>query len=79
MRVFPDLRQNIYLQTQMDKTEYMHIKLLDIPQGFIEGYILTQLIQNGWVYFEILHVCYGLPQYGKLSNDLLLTLLKKSG
>ena len=39
----------------MDCPEYVRIKISEIPQEFIEEYILTQLIQNGWIYFEILH------------------------
>ena len=27
---------------------------------------LTQSVQNGWIYFEILRSCYGLPQSGRL-------------
>ena len=29
-----------------------------------------------WIYFEIFRGCYGLPQSGKLSNDLLITILE---
>ena len=63
----------------MDQNEYVHIKLLDILQEFIEEYNLTKLVQNGWIYFEIICGCYGLPQSGRLVNDLLHTQLKKSG
>ena len=63
----------------MNRPEYVRIKLLDIPQEFIEEYDLTPLVQNGWIYFEILCGCYGLPQRGKISNDLLHTSLKKAG
>ena len=57
----------------------MRIKLSDIPQEFIEEYDLTKAAQNGWIYFEILHGCYGLPQSGRLANDLLRTRLAKAG
>ena len=39
----------------------------------------TQLVQNGWIYFDILWGCYGLPQSGRLANDLLSTRLEKVG
>ena len=46
----------------MDWPEYVRIKLLYIPQEFIEEYILTEVVENEWIYFEILRGCYGLPQ-----------------
>ena len=46
----------------MERSEYVRIKLSDIPHEFIEEYDLTQAVQNGWIYFEILCGCYGLPQ-----------------
>ena len=63
----------------MERSKYVHIKLSDIPQEFIEGYDRTQAVQNGWIYFEILHGCYGLPQSGQLANDLLRTRIDKTG
>ena len=62
----------------MDQSEYIHIKLSDIPQEFIEEYNLSKASQNGWIYFEILRGCYGLPQSGRLANDLLRTRLEKA-
>ena len=63
----------------MERSEYVRIKLSDIPQEFIEEYDPTQSVQNGWIYFEILRGCYGLPQSGRLANDLLHTRLEKEG
>ena len=57
----------------------MRIKLSDITQEFIEEYNITQLVQNGWIYFEILRDCYGLPQSGRLANELLRTRPEKAG
>ena len=59
----------------MERSEYMRIKILDIQQEFIKEYDLTQADQNVWIYFEILRGCYGLPQSGRLTNDLLRTRL----
>ena len=67
--------KNFYLQTPMEQSEYVRIKFSDIPQEFIEEYDLSKAAQNGWIYFEILHSCYGLPQSGRLSNNLLRTHL----
>ena len=72
MRALSDLTQkNAYLQTPIYRPEYVRIKLSEISQEFIEEYNLTQLVQNGWIYFEILRGCYGLPQFGKIANNLL--------
>ena len=57
----------------------MRINLLDILQEFIEEYEFTQAVQNGWIYFGIFCGCYGLPQSGRLINDLLRTHLEKAG
>ena len=35
------------------------------------------MIHNGWIYFEIVRGCYGLPQSGMLANNLLRTCLNK--
>jgi hypothetical protein len=47
------------------------IKILDIPQEFINEYKLTGLDWDGWIYFEIRQGCYGLPQAGIIANNLL--------
>ena len=76
--VWFDFKKQI-LQTPMDQPEYVRIKLSDISQKFIEEYNFTQLVQNGWIYFDILRGWYGLPQPGRISNDLLCKHLEKSG
>ena len=63
----------------MERSEYVSIKLSDIPQEFIKKYDLTEASQNGWIYFYILRGCYGLLQSGRISNNLLRTRLEKSG
>ena len=63
----------------MDRSEYVRIKLSDIPQEFIEEYDLTQSVQNVWIYFDIIRGCYGLPQLFQLTNELLRTRLEQAG
>ena len=63
----------------MDRSKCVRINLSDIPPEFIEEYNLTEAAQNGWIYFDILRGCYGLPQSGRLANDLLCTRLEKAG
>ena len=38
-----------------------------------------QLVQNGWIYFDILRGCYDLPQSDRLTNDQLHTRLDNAG
>ena len=70
---------NFYLATPMDRSEYVKIKFNDISTDFIDEYNLQAVTHYGWVYFEIIRGCYGLPQIGYLANDLLRTRLNKAG
>jgi hypothetical protein len=70
---------NYFLDTPLDRPEYVRIKIEHIPQEFIDKYILMQYVHNGWVYFEITKGIYGLKQAGKLANDLLTERLSKHG
>ena len=63
----------------MDCPEYVKIKLTDIPQEFIDEYNLLEFEHNRWVFFEVIKCCYGLPQSGKLANDLMRKRLNKEG
>ena len=72
-----DIR-NYYLQTPLDRPEYVRIKLSDINQNFVYEYNLKDFVDaNGWVYFEIKNGVYGLPQYGVLAQALLEKRLKR--
>ena len=42
---------NFYLYTPMKKTDYVKIQSSKIPQEFVDEYILTAFVHNGWVYF----------------------------
>ena len=74
VKFLPDLTIYIfYLATQMDRSEYVRIKINDILTEVIDEYNLQAITQNVWVYFEIVRGCYGLTQSGKLANYLLRT------
>ena len=62
----------------MDRTEFVRIRLDDIPKEFIAEYNLIPYANNGWIYFEIIKGCYGLPQAGMLANNLLRTRLNNA-
>ena len=66
---------NFYLATPMERYEYMRIPIKLIPQNFIDKYNLMSKVKHGCVYCEIVCGMYGLPQAGKLANDLLKELL----
>ena len=68
--------KTFYLDTPMEKPEYVRVKLEDISQELIEEYHLLENERHGWVYFGIVRGCYRLPQSGKLDNNLLRTRLE---
>ena len=53
---------NLYLQTPLDRPEYVRVKLSDIPDGFAQEYNLLAYACDSWIYFEIRRGVYGLPQ-----------------
>jgi hypothetical protein len=71
--------KNFYLNTPMDRPEYMRLKFDLIPEEIVEKYNLRPLVEDGWVYVKIVLGMYGLPQSGILANKLLATRLAKAG
>ena len=70
----------MYLNTPLDRFEYMHMHLRNIPQEIIDQYKLTNLVApNGYDYIEIRRAMYGLKQAGFLANKQLKEVLGKSG
>ena len=47
----PDLTQNTFLATLMDRSEYVKTKIDYISAKFIEEYDPLAFTHNGWVYF----------------------------
>ena len=63
---------NFYLNTPMDRYEYMRMKLEMFPDDVIEEYNLRERVEpNGYVYIEVRKGMYGLPQAGILAQKLL--------
>jgi hypothetical protein len=71
--------KNFYLETPMDRYEYMRIPIRTIPDAFIEAYKLQPKVYKGYIYMEIRKGMYGLPQAGILANQLLRKRLKPHG
>jgi hypothetical protein len=68
--------KDFYLNTRLDKCEYMCIPVSQIPQNVMDQYKLTHLIHDGYVYTEISGGMYGLSQAGTITNKRLVTTLK---
>jgi hypothetical protein len=57
--------QDFYLQTPMNRPEYMRLKITDISEEVIQHYNLILLVtQDGYVYCKITRGMSGLPQSG---------------
>ena len=71
---------NFYLNTPMDRYEYMRMKLDMFPDDVIEEYNLRDKVEpNGYAYIEVRKGMYGLPQAGLLAQKLLKKQLAKHG
>jgi hypothetical protein len=71
--------KKFYLNTLLDRPEYMQLTLTIIPQEIIDKYKLMDKEKNGKVYIRIDKGMYGLPQAGRLANNLLVTRLAPHG
>jgi hypothetical protein len=64
--------KNFYLNTPLERFEYMRMNIALLPQEIIDKYNLLDIVDaKGWVYMEIRKGMYGLPQAGLLANQLL--------
>jgi hypothetical protein len=71
--------KNFYLNTPLDCPEYICFHINDIPDEIITVYNLRDIVHENYVYSEINKGMYGLPQAGKLANNLLDERLGKKG
>jgi hypothetical protein len=72
--------KNYYLNTPLERPEYMRILLSLIPQEIILEYNLSDIVhRDGYVYIQINKGMYVLPQAGILANKLLAKRLGKDG
>ena len=70
---------NFYLETPLEKYEYMRLPLEHFLQHTIDQYNIRENAKNGWVYVEIRKAIYSLPHAGKLANKQLKEHLGPSG
>ena len=68
-----------YLNTPMNRFEYMRIPVKHLHGDIMEQYNLTSLVVNGHVMVETRKGMYGLPQAGLLAQQRLNAHLLKFG
>ena len=72
--------KDFYLNTPMDRPEFIRIKLADIPEDVIEHYNLRDSVdEDGYVYCRVEKGMYGLPQAGIIAQELLEKRLGDEG
>ena len=60
--------KDFYRNTPMARSEYMHLKLSDLPENVISHYNLEEKVTtDGWAYAEIKRGMYGLPHAGLIA------------
>ena len=64
--------KDFYLNTPMERPEYIQIKMSEIPEDVIQEYKLKDIVKaDGYVYCQVKKGMYGLPQSGIIAQDLL--------
>jgi len=72
--------KNFYLNTPMDRYEYLKMKIEHFPEDVIEAYNLREKVTpDGYLYVEVRKGMYGLPHAGILAQNLLEERLEKKG
>ena len=71
--------KDFYLNTPMERKEYIRVHLSQIPKEIMDLYNLWDLVYKDHVYSEISRGMYGLPQAGRLANDELIPFLLDEG
>jgi hypothetical protein len=71
--------KDFYLNTAMDRYEYMWIPINLLDATVLAAYELQDLIVNGRVLVEIQKGMYGLPQAGRIAYDKLVNHLAPHG
>ena len=72
--------KDFYLNTPMERPEFIRIKMSDIPEDVVQHYKLQDTAEaDGYVYCRVEKGMYGLPQSGIIAQDLLEERLAKYG
>ena len=70
---------SFYLETPLDRYEYMKMPLDLFPPHTVKQYNMKEHAKNGYIILEIRKAIYALPQVGALSNKLLKKRLAPFG
>lgn len=70
---------DFYLNTPLERPEYLRIQLRSIPLSIRDQYSLTPFISKDSIIFEVNKGMYGLPQAGLLAQERLITHLASAG
>jgi hypothetical protein len=70
---------NFYLETPIERYEYMRMRMADMPEEIIQQYNLRDKEKDGYMYVEIRRGMYGLPQAGIIAQNLLEKRLNACG
>jgi hypothetical protein len=71
--------KDFYLNTEMERYEYMRLPIDLLHEEIIAQYQLMDKVDRGFVYVEIRKGMYGLPQAGIIANQKLTKHLAKHG
>jgi hypothetical protein len=71
--------KNMYLETLLDRFEYMKMPIALLPTNIIEHYNLLEKAIDEYMYMEICKGMYGLPQASVLANKILKKNLARHG
>ena len=71
--------KDFYLNTPLDRPEYLRISSKFLPQHIIDKNSLQQYLHNGSILFEVNKGMYGLPQAGLLAQNRLIQHLAAHG
>ncbi len=71
--------KNFHLSAPLDRYEYMKMPLALFPEWMKMQYNLNKLALKGYVYLEMCHIVWGLPQAGILEYKLLRKRLLPHG
>ena len=72
--------KNFYLNTPMERSEYLRLKLDNFPDDVIEHYNLREIVDDkGYVITRVDKGMYGLPHAGIIAQQLLEKRLGDEG
>ena len=62
---------DFYIMHDLERKEYVRIRLAEIPPEIMDEYELHQYVHQGSVIFQVNKALFGLPQAGLISQQQL--------